>query len=93
LICLSRLRSNLPSHPPCFSSVPIQAIEPVDRERDFGLFRYGMTKDQLVETIKKILDTDHDLSFLGRLSETELETLAATIRGRVDRDTHGHRQT
>ena len=47
-----------------------------------------MTKDQLIETIKKILDTDHDLSFLAKLTVSELETLAATIRGRVDRATH-----
>lgn len=52
-----------------------------------------MTKDQLFETIKKILATDHDLSFLLKLSETELETLAATIRARVDREIHGQERT
>jgi hypothetical protein len=70
----------------------MQAIEPIDRQPGFGLFRYAMTKDQLIETIKRILDTDHDLSFLMRLSETELETLVASIMGRMDRATHSTSQ-
>ena len=52
-----------------------------------------MTKDQLIETIRKILATDHDLSFLMRLTETELETLVATIRGRMDRENHSYERT
>lgn len=44
----------------------------------------SMTKHQLIEAVTKILATDHDMSFLGKLTETELETLVATIRGRVD---------
>ena len=43
-----------------------------------------MNRLQLIDTIKKVLATDHDLSFLMKLTETELETLVATIRGRVD---------
>jgi hypothetical protein len=35
-------------------------------------------------TLKKILATDHDLSFLMKLTVSELETLVASIRGRVD---------
>lgn len=46
-----------------------------------------MTKAQLIETIKKILAADHDLSFLMKLPESELETLPASIRGGVDRAT------
>jgi hypothetical protein len=49
-----------------------------------------MTKEQLVETVKKILATDHDLGFLIDLTVAELETLVASIRGRVDLETHAH---
>jgi len=49
-----------------------------------------MTKDKLIETIKKILATDHELSFLAKLTVSELETLAASIRARVDRAIDGH---
>jgi hypothetical protein len=52
-----------------------------------------MTKEKLIETIRKILATNHDLGFLMKLTETELETLAATIRGRVDLETHTHERT
>ena len=52
-----------------------------------------MTKDQLIETIKKLLATDHDLSFLMKLAENEIETLVATIRGRIDREIHGQERT
>jgi hypothetical protein len=45
-----------------------------------------MTKDQLIETIKKILSTENDLSFLLKLEKPELETLVASIRGRMDRE-------
>jgi hypothetical protein len=44
-----------------------------------------MTKDRLIETIKKILNTDLDFSYLTKLTEKELETLVACIRDRVDR--------
>jgi hypothetical protein len=43
-----------------------------------------MTKEKLIEIIKGILDTDVDLSFLRQLKETELETLVACVRERVD---------
>jgi len=52
-----------------------------------------MDKEQIIETIKKILATDYDFSFLLKLTEPELETLAATIRGRVDGVTHTSGQT
>jgi hypothetical protein len=52
-----------------------------------------MDKEQLIETIKKILATDQELSFLMKLSEPELETLAATIRGRIDGVTYSTAQT
>jgi hypothetical protein len=44
-----------------------------------------MTKERLIETIKRILNTDVDFSFLTKLTEPELETLVACIRDGVDR--------
>ena len=43
----------------------------------------GMTKEQLIETLVRILDTDVDLSFLFELKERELETLVACVRDRI----------
>ena len=48
-----------------------------------------MDKVQLVETIKRILKTDSDLSFLLRLKVPELERLVACIRARIDQKDHG----
>lgn len=44
-----------------------------------------MQKKQLIEILRKILDTEEDFEFLGKLTETELETLVAGVRGRIDR--------
>ncbi len=44
-----------------------------------------MTKEQLIEIIKKLLETDADLNFLSKLSNSELETLVATVRNRVEK--------
>ena len=41
-----------------------------------------MTKDNLIETIQRLLKTDADLSFLLKLEEYELERLVACIRKR-----------
>ena len=43
-----------------------------------------MTKEQLIGIIKKLLETDYDLDFLSKLSKSELETLAAVLRNRVE---------
>ncbi len=43
-----------------------------------------MTKEKLIEILTGILHTDIDLSFLKQLKETEIETLVACIRERVD---------
>ena len=43
-----------------------------------------MTKEKLMEIIKEILKTDIDLRFLLQLTETELETLVACIRDRIE---------
>ena len=43
-----------------------------------------MEKTKLIEIIKKLLYADTDLSFLEKLKNSELETLVACIRDRVD---------
>jgi hypothetical protein len=43
-----------------------------------------MTKDKLIEIIKKLLETDSDLGFLSKLSNFELETLVAAMRARIE---------
>ena len=52
---------------------------------DFPVTRIAdMTKEELVERIRKLLRTDDDLNFLLQLKVEELETLIANIRERVD---------
>jgi len=43
-----------------------------------------MVKEKIIEIIQRLLITDADLNFLSTLKKTELETLAACIRDRVD---------
>lgn len=43
-----------------------------------------MTKEELIEILKRVLKTESDLKFLLRLDEVELETLVAVIRDRVE---------
>lgn len=43
-----------------------------------------MTKEKLFEIIRVILKSDCDLGFLLRLEQSELETLAACIRDRIE---------
>jgi len=43
-----------------------------------------MTKEELIAKITGILKTDNDLNFLLQLKQTEVETLIACIRDRVD---------
>jgi hypothetical protein len=43
-----------------------------------------MTKDELIENIKVLLEMDEDLGFLLTLKQEELERLLAFIRDRVD---------
>ena len=45
-----------------------------------------MNKEKLIETIKRILDTDADLDFLLELNLKDLETLIACVRDRVERN-------
>ena len=43
-----------------------------------------MTKEELIEILNRVLKTESDLEFLLKLDETELETLVAVIRDRVE---------
>jgi len=43
-----------------------------------------MHKQQLIEIFRKILDTEEPFEFLLKLTESELETLIAGVRGRID---------
>jgi len=43
-----------------------------------------VTKEELIEILKRILKTDADLEFLLKLDEVELETLVAVIRDRIE---------
>ena len=43
-----------------------------------------MTKEELIEILKRVLKTESDLGFLLKLDESELETLVAVIRDRVE---------
>jgi hypothetical protein len=44
-----------------------------------------LTKDRLLQIIAGLLQTNADLAFLLKMDQTELETLVACIRDRVDR--------
>jgi len=43
-----------------------------------------MTKEELIEILKRVLKTESDIEFLLKLDGTELETLVAIIRDRVE---------
>ncbi len=43
-----------------------------------------MNSEQLVEVVKKLLEIDADLDFLSKLSKSELETLVAAVRNKVE---------
>lgn len=43
-----------------------------------------MTKEELIEILKRVLKTDADLAFLSKLDKAELESLVAIIRDRVE---------
>jgi len=45
-----------------------------------------MTKENLVETITKILKTDAELDFLLKLAPRELEILLVCLRGLADQE-------
>lgn len=41
-----------------------------------------MTREELIDIIKKLLKTDRDLGFLLKLDEEEIKTMVACIRER-----------
>ncbi len=43
-----------------------------------------MTKEKLIEIIQRLLKTEIDLSFLLKLKKSELETMVACVRDRVE---------
>ncbi len=43
-------------------------------------------KDDLVDLLKKILQTNVNLDFLSELEQKDLETLIAVIRDRIDQE-------
>jgi len=43
-----------------------------------------MTKEQLIDIIKRLLETDVALDFLSKPSRSEIETLVAAVRNRVE---------
>lgn len=42
------------------------------------------TKERLLQILHGLLETDMDLSFLMNLKRSEIETLVALVRNRVD---------
>ena len=45
-----------------------------------------MTKEDLVDLLRKILNTEADLDFLSDLGQRELETLISCIRDRIEQE-------
>jgi hypothetical protein len=45
-----------------------------------------MTKEELVDLVRKILNAKADLAFLSNLGQRELETLIACIRDRIEQE-------
>lgn len=43
-----------------------------------------MKKQKLIEILRKLLETDTDLDFLRQLTDEDLQTLVACVRGRVE---------
>lgn len=43
-----------------------------------------MNKEKLIEILKGLLKADVDLNFLLQLKESEIETLVACVRERID---------
>ena len=43
-----------------------------------------MTKQELIEILEKLLETDVNLDFLQKLDDQEIQTLIACVRSRVE---------
>ncbi len=44
-----------------------------------------MNKEEMIEILHRVLKTEAELDFLIKMDESELETLVACIRARVDK--------
>jgi len=44
-----------------------------------------MASEQLIDIIKRLLETNAELDFLSKLSKSEFETLVAALRNRVEK--------
>jgi len=42
-------------------------------------------KQKFLRIIEKLLDSEHELDFLLKLEESELQRLVVAVRGRIDR--------
>jgi len=45
-----------------------------------------MTKQELLDILQKLLQTENDLAFLLELNEENLQTLVACVRSRLDQN-------
>lgn len=43
-----------------------------------------MTKQELIQILEKLLETDVNLDFLQKLDDQEIQTLIACVRSRVE---------
>ncbi len=43
-----------------------------------------MTKQELIDILRKLFETDLDLDFLLKLDQEDLQTLVACVRSRLD---------
>ena len=50
----------------------------------YNFSEHKMDTIKLIDTLKRLLNVDDDLSFLGKLDKKELETLIAYIREKLD---------
>jgi|GEM_PF-3608651 len=45
----------------------------------------GIGKEQLLQILKKLLESDPDLGFLRQIDERSLEQLVAAVRSRIEK--------
>jgi len=55
-------------------------------EKESGSHPFSMTKEELAQKIKKILNRDVELAFLFNLGLEELRILLASLRDSIDRE-------
>ncbi len=71
---------------PCTLERRLNSSRSIEFDRTLELdYSDHMTREQLVEIVKKLLETDSELDFLSKLTKSELETLVAAVRNRVEK--------